>query len=264
MTYQFQTICFDDPPISGRMVDLYPVAGSPRPHAVFLVHGGGWRMGTRQQMLQVAMALRSLGYVCGSTDYRLGDALVATQLEDVATGYHLFRRWVEETYGSIPVTVYGSSAGGHLAGLMAFSPSACFDGVVAARGGCWRRPAGAVLVSAPMSFEPWEDIFPEIWRSMQAVTGVPWETDPEAYRRASIMRLIGPDAPPTLLLDGANEHVFPHAINEMFVERMRQAGARAERHVFATAEHGFLYDVIRRPQRLAFERMSAFLESLSR
>lgn len=256
MTYRYTSIAFDDQPVPGRAIDIFQPAGPLRRVALFLVHGGGWRQGSRANYQALMSAFRLQGYICASTDYRLEGVDIQTQIADIRLGYSLFR---QELAGR-PVVVLGGSAGGHLAALLALAaPGACgepVDGLV----GSWVQPVGAILSSAPATFEPWADIFPHIWTSMQSIVGRPWETDPEAYRRVSPIRHIGSPPPPVLLLDGGNEHMFPREQAEDFAARLRAAGGWAERHEYPTAEHGFFYDVIRRPQAAAFAESLRFLE----
>lgn len=262
MPYRYTSIAFDDQPVPGRALDIFMPAGKPRRHAIFMVHGGGWRQGSRAQYHALMNALGKQGYICGSTDYRLEGVDILTQIEDVRLGYCLFRQELATTAGERQVVAYGGSAGGHLAALLAMAdPGACGESVAASDSG-WVRPAGAILASAPATFEPWEDIFPGIWVSMQGIVGKPWESDPEAYRRVSPIRHAGVGTPPVLLLDGANEHMFPRELGLALCERIRACGGRAERHEFPTAEHGFFYDVTRRPQQAAFAEVLRFLVSL--
>jgi acetyl esterase/lipase len=260
--YRFATIAFDDAPVAGRAVDVFLPPGQPRPVAVFMVHGGGWRQGGRAQYHALMSALRVQGYIAASTDYRLEGATIQDQLHDVRLGYRLFRQELAALGPVPPVVAYGGSAGGHLAALLALAaPGACGEDVegIAPE---WVRPAGAILVSAPATFEPWDDIFPGIWASMQVVVGRSWSGDPDAYRRVSPIRHVGVSPPPVLLLDGGNEHMFPRELGQAFVARLRAAGGWAERHEFPAGEHGFLYDVVRRPQREAFDHVLRFLASL--
>lgn len=257
MTYRYTSIAFDDQPAPGRVLDIFQPTGPTRPVAVFMVHGGGWRQGSRSNYHALMNALRDRGYTCCSTDYRLEGVDIQAQIHDVRLGYQLFRA----EWGERPVVVYGGSAGGHLAALLALAdPGACGEEAV---GGVWVRPAGAILASAPATFEPWDDIFPGIWASMQDIVGKPWTTDPEAYRRVSPSRYIDARSPPVLMLDGGNEHMFPRELGHDFVARLRAAGVWAERHEYPTAEHGFLYDTVRRPQKAAFAEMLRFLERMS-
>lgn len=262
MPFRYTSIAFDDPPQAGRALDIFLPPGRPAPVAVFMVHGGGWRQGARAAYHPLMSALRGHGHITASTDYRLAGATILDQLHDVRLGYRLFRQELAALGPVPPVAVYGGSAGGHLAALLALAgPGACGEDASGLAEG-WVRPAGAILASAPATFEPWDDIFPGIWASMQEVVGRPWSEDPEAYRRVSPIRLVGADPPPVLLLDGANEHMFPRELGEALAARLRAAGGRAERHEFATAEHGFFYDVVRRPQREAFARLLRFLATL--
>ena len=89
--------------------------------AVILVHGGGWRLGERDQLFRYADTLAKKGYACFSIDYRLAPKYkFPTQLEDCQNAL----KWIKEhsteyIINSNKIAVFGYSAGAHLAALMA-------------------------------------------------------------------------------------------------------------------------------------------------
>jgi acetyl esterase/lipase len=112
-------------------LDLHrPAARHPLPVVVYL-HGGGWRLGSRELaspafrdwnpglLTRVAAA----GFVVVAADYRLsGEARFPAQLEDV----HRALDWVIANgaeHGADParILLWGDSAGGHLAALAAMA-----------------------------------------------------------------------------------------------------------------------------------------------
>ncbi len=107
---------------SGRLrLDLYLPAqpqASTMPGLV-LVHGGGWRSGTRDNLAPMAIRMAQRGYASATISYRLsGEAKYPAALDDVKAAV----RWMREqgaAYGidSDRIAVAGGSAGGQLASL---------------------------------------------------------------------------------------------------------------------------------------------------
>lgn len=89
----------------------------PARAALVYLHGGGWAGGDRspQNLVTRLLPLTQRGILIVSADYRLTDAAVwPAQLEDAGD----VLEWVAESYGGLPIFTSGSSAGGHLAGLV--------------------------------------------------------------------------------------------------------------------------------------------------
>jgi acetyl esterase/lipase len=266
VSFRFTSLYFDDTVVPGRAMDMFEPAQPREATALFFVHGGGWRGGTRTIWHPIMRAFNAEGFACAAVDYRLAGVHIAEQLADVRQGFDIFLGWLQTRGLPLRVAVIGSSAGAHLAALLALAePGECGD-EVAACGYSLRqpetRPVAAILQSAPFTFEPWEDIFPGSWAAMQDIVGVPYERDPEAYRRVSPLRYAARAGSQFLVLDAANEHMFPLAFSGEFVAAVRAGGGQAEARVYANAEHGFFYDVTRRPQAQAFQDTLAFLRRL--
>lgn len=157
------------------------------------------------------------------------------------------------------LVLYGSSAGGHLALLAGVAePGACGEKLPE------KAPeiAGVIASCAPVTFMPWEDIFPGIWSSMQRAVGTPYEEAPELYRTYSPETHAKDEGAPLLFLLGECEHFFPNEITEAFAQRLSRAGRRAVTRRYRRAEHGFFYDIKRSSQKAALHDCLAFLESL--
>jgi len=266
MTYPFTSVYLDDPIVPGRALDVFMPAEPTRDVALFFVHGGGWRGGARDGYHTIMRAFNARGFVCASTDYRLTGTTVFDELADVRHGYDTFLGLLADRGRPARVFVHGSSAGAHLAALLTVArPGQCGEplavGDTTYRNE-WVLPIGAALQSTPVTFEPWEDIFPHVWTAMQGIVGAPYDTDPEPYRRVSPVRYIGADTPPLLFLEAENEHMFPLAMVLDFIDRMKAAGRHAEHRVYTKAEHGFIYDLTRRQQKEAFADILAFIDRI--
>lgn len=98
-----------------------------RPAVVF-IHGGGWRMGDKNQSRVRFVELAERGYVVFSVNYRLsGQAVFPACVEDCKAAV----RWVRANAAMYNVDterigLWGASAGAHLAVLMAVSSDAEF------------------------------------------------------------------------------------------------------------------------------------------
>ncbi len=111
-------------------LDVYRLrvdAAGGRP-AVIFIHGGGWRMGDKNQSRVRFVELAERGYVVFSINYRLsGQAVFPACVEDCKAAV----RWVRANAGTYNVDgerigLWGASAGAHLAALMAVSSDAEF------------------------------------------------------------------------------------------------------------------------------------------
>jgi acetyl esterase/lipase len=108
--------------IATLRMDIYQAnsGDGPRPVLVW-IHGGGWQSGSHNQTPLMALALRDAGMTVASIGYRLSDqAIFPAQLHD-CKGAIRYLRANAATYGIDPdrIAVWGSSAGGHLAALVA-------------------------------------------------------------------------------------------------------------------------------------------------
>ena len=254
---------------SARAFDVFEPEKLSHKLALFFIHGGGWHTGGRGGEHAMMRAFNKKGYLCASTDYRLvsGDITssisIFDQLKDVREAYEAFVEIARKQIPDVKVAVFGSSAGAHLASLVATAvPGECGENVTLSKP--WLPPAAAVLQSTPAQFEPWADIFPRIWIEMQNSTGALYEQAPERFKALSLCNYIRKDNPPLLFLEAANEHMFPPEMNLKLVQKQQEMGIPSEWHVFETAEHGFFYNVTRRPQQEAFDVTLKFLEKIEK
>jgi len=194
-------------------LDLYlPREDRPVP-VIVLVHGGGWRCGSRRHPLPVLGAdfydrLAAQGFAVAAIDYRLsGEARFPAPLDDVRTAIG----WVGEHaagYGldTGRVFLWGDSAGGHLA-----LPADVADAGGAPDPGPESREA--LLLGAPAS----------------SVPGLAREASPVSHASAA--------APPVLLMHGAADDLVPPAQSIRLAEALHAAGATAELELVPGATH---------------------------
>lgn len=262
------TYFLDDFP-SSRVFDVFEPEKITRDVVVFFVHGGGWTGGSRSTFYPMITELNKLGYLCASTDYRLVSSGVNNtvtafdQLADIRESYQEFIAIAEKKIASPRPVVFGSSAGAHLASLLvAALPGECGEKELTRTP--WKKPVAGMFQSTPASFEPWEDIFPAVWGSMQLAVGAKYDDAPASFHALSLNCYIRPENPPMLFLEAGNEHMFPGEMTQEIVRQHQKWGIDSRWHKFDTAEHGFLYAVTRRPQKEAFSVIVKFLEDMEK
>ncbi len=267
MSYEFKSVYFDDPIISGRIVDFFDPEDIYRDTALFFVHGGGWTGGSRQGFHNMMRKFNSEGIVFASTDYRMGPGVnIFDQITDIRHGYDLFVSHLKELNRPLKVMVHGSSAGAHLAALLSFAkPGECGETVTFQEfkpENEWISPAGVCLQATPVTMEPWDEIFPQIWVSMQKIAGASYEEKPELYRNVSPQTYFAADSCPVFFMEAENEHMFPLRLIKQAVEKLNSLGVRAQYKIYANAEHGFFYELTRKCQKDAYRDFMDFLDSL--
>jgi acetyl esterase/lipase len=196
--------------------------GSERP-AVLLVHGGGWRYFDKDNYTGLGRRLARAGYVAASVDYRLvPDGAFPRAAQDVGCALAYLQRH-EDELGIDPgrIALFGYSAGGHLAALVAVATDDpgiapdCADGVPA-------RPAGVVAGAGPMDLVAMRGS-----GAVQDFLGGPYEGREDAYTLASPIAHVDPDDPPFLLLHGDADFFVSLSQSRAMRDRLREEGVEA-------------------------------------
>ncbi|HYG17928.1 MAG TPA: alpha/beta hydrolase [Ohtaekwangia sp.] len=113
-------------PFARNKMDLnLPANRSQKTQVVVLVHGGGWREGSKADFRSIAQQFADNGYATVSIDYRYADADNAVDYTDLLQDIDqalLFLKENAEEYVLNPdhVTLFGHSAGAHLSLLYAY------------------------------------------------------------------------------------------------------------------------------------------------
>ena len=263
MPTPFTSIYFDDPIVPQRVFDILEPRNVTRDIAFFFVHGGGWQAGHREGHHVVMRELNARGFLAAATDYRLAGVTALDQLADVRHGYRLFVDRLKEAGRPTRIVVYGCSAGAHLAALLSLAlPGQCGEaltvGEVSVSADDWVRPEGVALQSTPVTFEPWEDIFPHIWTTMQRIAGRPYNEAPELYRALSPIEYVNDNSPAVFLMNAENEHIFSNELEARFADKLEDLGRPVRTKLYPRVEHGFFYALDRWQQREALEDLVSF------
>jgi arylsulfatase A len=209
--------------------------------AIVCLHGGGWAKGKRQHASHFAQALAARGFVAVSIDYRLsGEAAFPAQIEDAKAAVRWLRANAEQwKVDADAIGATGSSAGGHLAALLASS------GDVVELEGKGGNPkfSSRIQAAAPMCAQT--DLMVERIKEksmapksiFRPFLGGSQEEAPKTYQLASPMHHFNAGDPPTFFLSGELDDPSTHA--EAFRKQSKKLGIATGLLVIPEALHGF-------------------------
>lgn len=262
--FSFRSLYFDQKPVQGRALDFFDAStpeGDIQELSLFFIHGGGWHAGSRSNYHFAMHALAERGFHCASTDYRLKDVNIFDQVADVREGLDFFAEDLRRRNRPLKVVLVGGSAGAHLALLTGLAkPEEVGQPATPLRHSV--EIAGIIPEAPPYTFEPWEDIFPIMWRRMQGAVGVPHAQRPELYTQLSPIHYVRAPMPPIFSMHAANECDFPYTLAEEFALKAAAVKGDFTTKTYIRAEHGFFYSFERWQQREAFKDILTFLEKL--
>lgn len=227
---------------------------------IFFIHGGGWTAGSKEQWSSVAECFCDLGYVCVSAGYRLApDYRFPTQFEDVRLAYAFVKeRAGEWDFDPQLMASWGSSAGGHLAALLATSDEQNDLGVTPAMPLRDTRPAAVVGYCPVFSVLP--DARVNVPQSVLQLLGDHPQNCLELARLASPLAHVKSDTPPFLIINGDADDVTPLGHQEAMVGVLREYNVPVELAVLPGVGHGFGYGVTSEAQKTAMKYAQKFLE----
>ena len=227
-------------------LDAYRPEGVERSPLVMMIHGGAWQGGGRWQMGLTRWAgyLASAGLAVVSVDYRLAPQTTYPHpFQDVVDALDWCVARADEL-GADPerIGLWGDSAGGHLALLLASSQTrADFSGP--------RLRSGGERLRATVAWYPPTDML-DLHRlasrsaagvvdTVRSFLGADPEAEPRRWHEASPLEQAHAEAPPALLLQGTRDILVPHFHTRRYAERLAELGAPHELHVVEDAPHGF-------------------------
>ncbi|MEN2739973.1 alpha/beta hydrolase [Microbacterium sp. X-17] len=230
---------------------------------VVWIHGGAWLFGGKEFMpdnwddaLLFQTAINA-GLAVAAIDYRHSrEASFPAQLHDAKAAVRYLRKFASEL-GIDPerIAVWGDSAGGHLAALLATVRAPELEGVEGVVG-----PSSAV--SAAVSFYGVADVdtmpsfletMPQEWIDELRRAGGDAPPEPidvllaeTPFPRETARRLVSPvhhvdsNTPPFLLVHGVEDGLVPISQSEEFVTALHAAGVEAELVRVPGADHTFV------------------------
>jgi acetyl esterase/lipase len=250
---------YRDTPERTLAMDVYRAPDAAQRPAVVLLHGGGWREGSKGQLSRYALDFAAAGYVTVEPNYRLSDeATFPAALEDVKAAVRHVRANAAEL-GADPdrVGVFGHSAGAHLAVLAGvtgddpvLTESVEGEGEIE-----WdedenvtARPDAVVGVSGV--YDLTRDPGGESSDIAVAFFGGGFDEVPHRYEAASVHTHVDGDCPPTLFSHGAADEVVWVGESQRCFEILDDAGVDADRHIVNGGDHVFLHSSAWYPETL--------------
>jgi acetyl esterase/lipase len=224
------------------VLDVYrPKEATDKRPAVVLIHGGGWRAGSKSDFKEMGADLATRGFVGFAIKYRFAPKFThPAQLDDC----QLAVRWVRanaEKYqvDSSRVGAAGGSAGGHLSALLGLrdtrdknTPLAQFSSKVQcvvdffgptdlrlSSNTGYNNPVGLTLVKDFIGKTP--------------------EQAPELYADASPITFVSKDAAPFLIVHGTADPLVPISQSEALTDALKKAGVEVNLLRIEGAGHGF-------------------------
>lgn len=196
------------------LLDAFVPSG-PGPHpAVVLVHGGGWRSGSRGGWVRTGRALAREGLAAFTIDYRLsGVAEFPAARDDVVDAV----RWIRENANRFDVdpariALLGGSAGANLSLLAATLGEGALDREA--------RVAAVVAWSPPVDLR--SPPTPLIAELTTAYLGCDPEDCVDRAAAASPHTHVDPSDPPALVVTSATE-IVPRSEAERMADELRAA-----------------------------------------
>jgi acetyl esterase/lipase len=227
------------------LLDLYLPQDAPEPLPVVVwIHGGAWRVGSKEDSPAARMAER--GYAVASIGYRLSqEAIFPAQIHDCKAGV----RWLRANagrYGLDPgrIGAWGASAGGHLAALLGTS-----GGVGDLEGELGNLAASSRVQAVCDFFGPSDFARMNDERGIMdhdaadspesQFIGGSVQSCPHLVARANPITYVSAGDPPFLMVHGGADRTVPPNQSELLYRTLRQAGVEAELHIVPGAGHGF-------------------------
>lgn len=231
------TYCTTPDGLNLKMDVSYPADLSTARPAIVYVHGGAWSSGSKEEGAgtRFAPALLEAGYIFISIDYRLAPQYqFPAHIQDVKCAIRHLRAYASR-YNLDPqrIGALGSSAGGHLVGLLGLSdrdagwdvgPYTDFSSRVQAVVDLF-GPADLTQMSGGL--ERAAEVF-----------GIQGPDDP-ALRAYSPVTYISAGDPPFLIIQGSEDTTVLPSQSQMLYKRLKAAGLSAELVMVKNAGHGF-------------------------
>ncbi len=206
-----------------QKLDIYlPAEDKPRALLVFF-YGGGWDSGDRADYRFIAAAFTSAGYAVAIPDYRLYPQVRYPEfLEDSAKAVAALAKH-PELAGLMPERTFliGHSAGAWITVMLALE-----ERWLQAGGIDPNRLAGAVGLAGPYDFDP------RLYKTTRQSFG-----NVETIELTQPLHFARGDAPPLLLLHGAEDTTVEAIDSSILAEQIQRMGGRADYRFYDDIGH---------------------------
>ncbi len=225
-----------------RLDLVLPKVAKPDGHpAVILVHGGGWRAGSKANLFPLAERLAEAGYAAVPVEYRLSmEAPYPAAVEDLNDALHWLRGpAMDGLIDPDKIAILGCSAGAQLATLIGVKGDV--QAVI--------NIDGIVSFIHPEAAPEWKGASANAWLGAR-------DEHLERWKEASPLEHVSAHAAPTLFINSAIPRF--HAGRDDFMAALKAHGIMTESHTFEDSPHPFwLFEPWFEP---TVEKTKAFLE----
>jgi acetyl esterase/lipase len=203
---------------------------------ILLIHGGGWKSGSRQEMDEIAHFLAEKGFLTATADYRLAPHdLWPAQLDDVQAAVRYLRSHAKELdIDSHKIGAAGISAGGHLS---------LFLGAVDTRTE-GEYPGVSSRVQAVGSISGLHDLnlpltsIGERYHIVQFLIGERGEIDHKARAAASPLTFVDSKTAPTMFIQGLEDPLVPPDQTAHAEAALKKLGVNTNVQLVEGMKHG--------------------------
>ncbi len=238
-----------------QRLDVY-VPGSPAPNSqpfpvVVFWYGGGWTKGDKSLYRFVGTTLAENGFVAVLPDYRVFPQVKFPQfVDDGASAVAWVQAHVGEYGGDTEhIVLMGHSAGAHQAALLAMEQS-----YLRRAGGRPESIVGLVGLSGPYHLIPDSDLLRQIF----AAPYTPPDWQPDLH--------VSSQAPPTLLIHGADDDIVVAAHADRFQAALNEAGVPVSKLLYPHRGHAdtvMAFSSLARFRLPALDRIVSFIQRVS-
>ena len=208
---------------------------------VVCIHGGGWRSGDHRAAIAELMGYAASGrYAVASIGYRLSsEAIWPAQLDDCRAAL----RWIHDHADRIGIdrdriAVFGRSAGGHLAAMLAVRP----DPPVRVRAAVDYYGPTDLLVMQAQAPEGVVIDHDAADSPESRLVGAAVQSRPGVARDASPINFVDADDPPMLVIHGRRDRLVPFRQSVEFAQAIRDAGGPVTLLAVEDGGHGGFRD----------------------
>lgn len=219
-------------------IDVFLPVGKSRQQGILLVHGGGWRSGSRDHFYALANRLAQRGYTVLLPEFRLSaESPYPAGLIDVNDAIVWAKAHAAEFgFDKNKLAIGGASSGGQMASLIAYSqgqPLFKSDPGQDTSVNALVDMDGVLDFTTPMALQYENKAGPE---SLAALwLGGSFEQVPDTWRQASAVTHLSAKAPPTLVISSGLVRFT--AGREAVEEGLKKANIRYQFFTFENAPH---------------------------
>ncbi|GAA3882229.1 alpha/beta hydrolase [Leifsonia kafniensis] len=216
--------------------DVYRPLGRDPIASVLYLHGGGWVEGGRIDYEQTrAIKLAERGFLVASVQYRFAqDAPFPAQLDDIRAAVAWLRgKRAEFGVVSEKVGAWGSSAGGHLAALLALGNPGTGERPDVDAAVTWFAPLDVGFMTGGTEME--QEMFGP--NPVNLLVGGEFDLADPSHQALDPLALVSAAAAPMLLVTGDRDRVIDASVSERMFRALSRARAQVQLYVVAGAGH---------------------------